>query len=387
MIPRKLSNFLKVNFKKILFGFFTVLAIVSISLSSINWSGAFIIYSTGSSTVMPLLTFLGNNYNGSENLDLIVESGGSGLGIQSIVKNTKDIGNISRSPKISEAGSPKYSDILGNPIKASLGKYSKQWKKNAIKTITVGWDGICLVYRNPPTNNEVIDVNNETIAKIYELFAGNKALTFNDINPNFNSNITLIPFARTGGSSKSGTAFAFANDNNLNFNVDADTMKTLDNGNYGKDVKLTNESNVEVWKQISSQENEGVITYLSTGFVLKNWNLIEEAGFKVSTYNKIQIKEDTISSGYNWYRPLNLLVNLEHNSRIKQIKEFINWIFSSSSTHPVYSLAVKKSFSDAGIIFLNENQINSMSSSKNNFWASDYDLIKERHEVKYGALN
>lgn len=315
---------------------------------------------------------LGKNYNGNKNIDIIVEAGGSGTGLEAIINNKKDIGNISRSPKISEAGSPTD----------SKGKFSKQWKQNKVKTITIGWDGICVIYKPSINEDTLLDLNNETISKIYEIISGYKEYRLSDIITNGNDKIMIKPFARAGGSVKSGTADAFANDSHLTNSVSEDVKQILKDGSYGNNVSTTNESNAETWKQISSNGGiEGSMTYLSSGFVINNKEEIEKNGFKIATYNSATVSIESVSKEYKWFRPLNSLINISFLN--DQTKEFIQWVVSEESNEIRNNV-----FKSIGIIQLNKTQKQSMTNGNNDwsgFWIDDYEIIGSNITPWYGA--
>lgn len=385
----KFISILKVHKKKIVTCFLAIVSCIGVSLSFVNWSNLKIIYTSGSSALLPLMRVLGDEYNGGGNIDLVAEAGGSGLGLQRITANMTNLGNISRSPKVSEAGLPFIDD--GKPAKH--GQFSQSWNKNELKTITLGWDGICLVYK--PYNNESLDITQNNIFKIFEAFAGTSQISFKDLGvKTADSNTYLKPFARNGGSLKSGTADAFLHHSGLQFSEDqlnSKVFNSLETGEYGNYTELTKENNSEVWSQISSMGGApGNIAYLSTGFVLNNLEQINKEGFKIATYNNKKLSYENIASGYDWYRPLNTIISLRNIN--DGVMHFIDWVMSKpNDDENKFDNHITELYKKVGIIPLNNKQYKSMCDS-GNFWVSDYDLIIKNSSIRntddkyYGAI-
>ncbi|MGL5520010.1 MAG: PstS family phosphate ABC transporter substrate-binding protein, partial [Metamycoplasmataceae bacterium] len=266
---------------------------------AVPWSNNFqILNAAGSSAVQPLLSQISNIYKAS---DVVTQAGGSGAGIQAIANGTKDIGMASKNPGVVEEG--------------PTSKFYKNWVDNKIKTVTIAWDGIGIIYKSS-NNNQILDINKTSINNLYNAFAGNEQFSFNQIDQNFNDDSIIAPYARAGGSNISGTAGAFADDSHLNPTIDKEIKAILKEGNYGKYTTSTAEANSQVWDFVKDKGN-GTITYLSSGFILNNKAMIENAGFKIATYNGgTPMETDLISKGYDWYRPLNLMISLTKNKEI-----------------------------------------------------------------------
>ncbi len=347
-------------------------------LLCINWTNLKIIYAAGSSAIAPLMEQLNVVYrqtNKNANIDLNVSPTGSGNGIESIVSNKKQLGNVSRSPSIEEAGAPAFDN---NP-KIS-GKFSEQWEREQIKTITLGWDSIAIIYKLNDDN--ILNIDDNNISNLFQAFAGSKKLTFNELDNKINSDVILKPYARTGGATKSGTTEAFIKSTNLKVSDDKatqDAIKVISNGSYSKEIITTKESNIETWMQIKNAEI-GSITYLSGGFVISNLNEIKNNGFKIATYNSNVLSINKVTKGYNWYRPLNTLASTNVDD---YVKDWVDWVIiqSLNKDSKVYS-----TYNLLGIIPIDEKQYSSMKIN-NSFWVSDYELIKNRKEISYGALN
>ncbi len=358
-----------IKWKKVAVGF-TIATCVAlpISLLSINWNNLQILYATGSSSVFPLMKKLSDTYANKKTKDeplinVACEATGSGTGIEKVLDQTASFGNISFSPTTQM--------INNNPHEKT------QWSELQVKTITLGIDGIGLVYKG----NFQLDINNHNILDIYNAFAGYQSYTFGQLGvTGEGEQVKLRPYAKTGGTHKSGTADAFLNNSELNISgLSPQTISSLESGNYGKLTKSTKESQPETWKQMLSANQEGTIGYLSSGFILQNKTEIESNGFKIATYNNHELSEATIKSGdYGWRRKLNTVISLKnHNANVKV---WINWIFDNY-TQP-WMLQVYRS---VGITQLDSNQINSMKKN-NNFWVSDVEIHPlDGGNYQYGA--
>lgn len=345
---------------------------------STSWNGVELINIGGSSAVMPLINSLSKEY---PKADVITSAGGSGAGISSILSNTKEVGMASKDPKMV----PKPKDTLNNE--------EKTWKDIKAKTITIAWDGIAIIYKDD-TNEEPIDIDENSLAKIYTAFSGLRKIKMKDLNPNSNSDIEIIPYARNGGATTSGTADAFLNDSHIKWeeskwlkenNLDGkEIRKILQLGSYNKNVYQTAESNSQTWNRVKGGE-QGSITYLSTGFILNNYKEITSSGFKIMTYKKKYLinhnenEKPTLSkfdidNGYGWFRPFNLMVSLDRIKNNKTIHEFINWTLQEEA---------KEIIENNGYVTLSNKQIDSM--KKNN--EDLFDLKNSDWELGYcGAI-
>lgn len=299
---------------------------------STAWNSPPSITIAGSSAVQPLMTTLGDNYSEA---DIVVQAGGSSEGLKVAATLTKDLGNASKNP---------YESVQ----KATIDKNGfnlDTWKKNNMKTVTIAWDGLGIVYKPSNPNSELI-IDSNTIYDIYAMFSGLYRVKMSDLIPG-EKNIDFIPYARTGGANTSGTATSFLNESNLTSQTGWDNalsskgyikdeiITALKTGNYNKNgnsnVISTNESNVESWSRIKNDNITGSIIYLSLGFIEKNKSAIESAGFKIAklkTEQSNQLVEPTIanvSNGtYVWSAPLNSIISLTHATQ--EVKEFLWWI-------------------------------------------------------------
>ncbi len=306
----------KITLKKLVVGFAFISVTTTIVLTSGILSNTPLINSAGSSAVQPLMTSFSNKYLGA---DLVTQAGGSGAGIRAIIDGTKEIGMASKDPGIIKAGPGE------KPSEDEL-----SWIERKIKTITIAWDGMGLVYK-PNKPNVQLDVNINTILNIYTAFAGNEEKTFADLG--IDGDTTKVhPYARSGGAVVSGTADAFYKDSNLEYEKNPELDSALIDGHYGKFTRTTSESNSQAWSFVKNENKIGSMVYLSAGFINNNRKEIEDNGFEIATYNNETIDIENIAKSYQWYRPLNLMISIEGSSVSDTTitnynsQNLINWI-------------------------------------------------------------
>ena len=331
----------------------------------------------GSTAVLPLINALSPYI---DFIDVVTSAGGSGVGISSIIDGTKEIGIASTTPDILTLGSDNT-------------KY-QIWDEKRVKTVTIAWDGIVLVYK-PSSNsaNANVIINEENLAKIYHAFSGDKQFKLGDLLNN-NDETIIVPYARNGGSSVSGTTEAFFKDSHLNYK-DSPYWKSLEaqnkvdkitnaitNGGYGPDVIQTAESNSQAWN-VAKNGPEGSFVYLSAGFVINNIEEIQKYGFKVALYGEQGIsplEPGAIASTYNWYRPLNLMYSMTYVKNIPEIPRMIAWI--------LFDEQAKKIINDEGYVPLSEASLQSMGWNGDlndmSFLINDSDSPEGTYDVKLG---
>lgn len=343
-----------------IFGFAAI--ITPIAYFATSRTGLASLTASGSSAVFPLMTSFAEIYNES---DLTVQAGGSGVGVQSILKGTRDIGMASKDPS------------------SDFKKHCVEWEERQIKTVTIAWDGLALIYRDDSLS-PIIDLKmatpdpipskvNSTIEYIYKAFAGLEPVTYSDLG--IVDNFTKVTaFARTGGAAASGTADSFLKSTNL---LEPDGQKIIEakypqlkDGLYGPLTRQTPESNSQSLQQVLASSDKGAMVYLSAGFAINNKTDIENAGFKIATYNEMPLKKENITKGYDWYRPLNVLFSL--NDTTHGLRDFIWWMVSDPSAKTI----IEKDF-----ISLTDLQKDTMWKpntlpplDKSNFFVSDSDL-------------
>ena len=303
----------------------------------------------GSTAVLPLINALSPYI---DFIDVVTSAGGSGVGISSIIDGTKEIGIASTTPDILTLGSDNT-------------KY-QIWDEKRVKTVTIAWDGIVLVYK-PSSNsaNANVIINEENLAKIYHAFSGDKQFKLGDLLNN-NDETIIVPYARNGGSSVSGTTEAFFKDSHLNYkdspywkslvqNNQVDNItNAITNGGYGPNVIQTAESNSQAWN-VAKNGPEGSFVYLSAGFVINNIEEIQKYGFKVALYSNQEIsplEPGAIASTYNWYRPLNLMYSMTYVKNIPEIPKMIAWI--------LFNEQAKQIINNEGYVPLSETSLKSM---------------------------
>lgn len=286
-----------------------------------------VIDSRGSSSVQPLMAALGNEYSNGHNVEISVQAGGSSNGIQWVASGLTTLGNSSKNPKDTVLSSPDL---------------EKNWKDKNIKTISIAKDGIGIVYKIPAGyQSGDFAVSQDNIAKLYEGFAGFNNIPLSDfyIGTKFapSTDIIIHGFARTGGSTASGTAEAFLKDSGFaTDSVSKDISSVLSSGQYGPNTKSTSESNAEAYNYFKSNSSQpGSMIYLSLGYIQNNLASIQEDGFGVLNYmnpvdNQIYAANlaNVQDNNYKWSRPLDTMIalNSESQAKLNTAKEFIEWI-------------------------------------------------------------
>ncbi len=322
---------MKTNVKKFWKILLPVVGVGIVSCSVVFLSGCLVktpLVSLGGSTaVLPLINALSPYI---KFIDVVTSAGGSGVGINSIINGTKEIGMASTKPDILNLG-------------ANNNKY-QVWDEKKVKTVTIAWDGIALIYKPSSISiNTDLIINEENLAKIYYTFSGKKQFKLGELLNN-NDETIITPYARNGGSSVSGTTDAFFKDSHLNYkdtiywqNLTKDVKNSINdaivNGSYGTNVIQTAESNSQAWN-VAKNGPEGSLVYLSAGFVINNIDEIRKYGFKVALYNDKRISPEPVSplnpeaiaKTYNWYRPLNLIYSMIYIKNIPEIPRMIAWI-------------------------------------------------------------
>lgn len=410
-----------------------LLTIVGIIVGfSVNWSFPSWIFVSGSSTMQPLLQSISNIYKPSE---ITSEAGGSSVGIQNVLNNKKNMGAASKSPAPKLAGIPAYQN---NP--AVTGSSQDQWENEHIKTITIGWDGIGIVYKNTgslysaPNQPAKFVLTPQTIQWLYLSFAGYTQVNANNLIPGTqtiteaNPSNSVVPFARSGGAMQSGTAESFVIDSRLlrNSKGDYDTKsvlnqmpanankpsqsvqqgdlsvwEALENGKYGPLTHTTSESNLQTWQAVKGYTGPGIpMAYLSAGFIKNNYQSIIDAGFQVASYctsdivdaehpaiNLITFNKDgqpennNVSKTYGWFRPLNLVMRADSP---QYIQIFIQWILGNTFFD---KSAYRQILDEQGFIPLALDQMLSMfnpdAQGPNNAVQQIYNWAQEHPQANY----
>lgn len=343
---------------------------------AVPWSHSTIISCVGSSGVKPFVEEYAKTYSKTNNVDINVDAGGSGFGISQIANNFTNIGCASK-----------------NPFEAVKDTYRQNWISNKIKTVTIGWEGICIVYIPPKgisndiNLNKVLTLNKDNITNLYRTFSGFKdglptekpylSLFLNtDEQLSQNDKVKfehqeVIPYARSGGSLTSGTAASFFEGSHFG---DCSTKGLTEaqkaafvNGNYGKDFRLydTDEANSRAWSVFNKNNIPGSMVYLSSSFVQKNYDLIKSSNCGILAYKDCEYNVEDISIKYKFFRPLNLMLSI--NSNI-QTQKFIQDVIN-------YSINI--GFTNLGAKGISQDQYNSMSIDSN-FWVDDVTLMNQR---------
>lgn len=347
--------------------------VILIIYFAVPWNSYPSLSIAGSSSLQPL--FMKFSEEWKSETDLVIQGGGSGFGIKSIATNSKDIGLSSKNT---------YDTVQ----KANINKngYDKTtWDINKIKTLTIGWDSIVIVYKNK--NELKLNVDDGSLLKLYDLFSGNKKYKVNDFISGTN-NEYWIPYSRSGGASASGTTTSFMYESTFdwegqkNNNSEIEKIElALKSGNYlNNNVRVTNESNVETWNKIKYENLNNSITYLSLSFVLQNYKDIYNSGFRVATFNNINpieyLKKNALDANflkeYKWFSPFNIMISLLENKNSIHIKEFISWIYTSNEAYKI--------FIEQGIVPVNGNNNNDSNYHLTNYlfsWMINNEVLTE----------
>lgn len=355
-----------------------------------NWNKQTSISCVGSSGVKPFVELISQNYS-NQPLDIAVEAGGSGFGIDELIRDHCNIGTTSTNP---------YQLLQNNKEALDI------WKQKRIKTITIGWEAICLVYKLPnylslqAQKKFEVSITEENVNKLFAIFSGFKEKnepiwnwldfipkecqeSFSNDDKSILANSTIIPYVRSGGNTTSGTAMAFCHETHFsNFKFDSLPEKqkqAFEAGQYGNDIEIyqTDEANSRSWDMFCKNNIPGSMLYLSSGFVETNKKLIENYGYKIAKYNGIEYSiENARDHKYKWFRPINCSFPLAN----EKIKTFLqdtldNWVTNNE-------LFIKN-----GAFLANNKEIESMF-KENQEWKSDAELnnTAPQQPIVYGAV-
>ncbi len=371
---------MKRRWKQLIYGSIGIVPVLALVCFSIPFSQQISISCVGSSGVKPFVETLSKDFdNKNQGYDVTVDAGGSGFGISQVAKGFTKIGNASKDP---------FHDVKG--------EYTSEWKERKIKTVTIGWEGICLLFI-PPLGlsqdginklNSSLSVNQQTMINLYRVFSGYKdGLTNNSFlnlggfisssstlsisDQELYQNTKIIPYARSGGNLTSGTASSFYagshfknNDQPIINQLTPRQQKAFTHGVYGDEisVKDTDEANSRAWDRFINDKEPGSVVYLSSGFVNQNIKLIEKSHVGLFQYNTTSFDVSKIKeqNGYNFYRPLNVMLSIEDKDAVKFVNYLINEV--SADTWKSYG---GKHISDQ------DKQSMSLNNDVQNFWTSD----------------
>ena len=307
-----------------------------ITYFAVPWKSYPTISSAGSSALQPLVTEFSDKWN--SNTDLIVQGGGSGFGMKSIATSTKDIG----------AASKNTYDSAHKATMAKNGYTIETWEDKAIKTLTIGWDSIAIVYKTSDKSELKLDADDGSLSKLYKMFSGIRQYTVGELTGSESKEV-FIPYGRTGGAKASGTATSFMYESTFNWNQDDPELKEAENalksGSYlNNNVRTTNESNVEAWNKVKYENYDNSIIYLSLAFALQNYDDLQKNGFEIATFEEIDpvkyIEENSnvdinFLQKYKWFSPFNLMISLKEANQYT--KEFIEWVYLSDEAKKVFN--------------------------------------------------
>ena len=340
------------------------------------------ISTVGSTDLKPFIEPLAEEYTKQHHeYDVTVEAGGSDYGIEETAYGLADIGNATK-----------------NTFKTVKDYYKQEWINIRAKTVTLGWEGICVVYI-PPKGisadakaklNTILDMNSENIGNLYRTFSGFKdeqltskptmGLFLNDtsLSPTDKQlfeNQQIVPFARSGGYVTSGTTSSFYNDSHFDFDQNTLTEKQRNAfkfGNYGNDWRVydTDEANTRAWDLFNRYKIPGSMVYLSSGFVKQNEKLIKDEGYGIFSYNSVVFNVEDINKtdGYNFYHPLNMTLSVDE----KKSTDFVGFLISDSW---------KDKWIEMGAREVNKDEKDSMLIDQG--WMTDVDVSVQRYSSSF----
>lgn len=386
---------------------------------SINWDHTQYISAVGSSGVKPFIENFGKKYHKQNSkFDVTVESGGTTFAVEELAKGYTNLGNASNNP---------YPNIHDQG-------FTDRWQDK--KTLTLAWEGLCLLYSLPKDlsqetkENFEIVINEDNILKLYGVFSCIHELKGEDWKSEYETlwyyapqevqnkitnshdqdllkSTKILPFLRAGGNTGANSSIAFTYYSNLrDFDEMTDAQqKAFAGGQYGNDSPYmeTDESNARAWQSFVTKDQDGSMVYLTTSFLTNDDNIsqIKEHGYKLAKYqypdqqpigfdlDDIKTSLDSLgknTNGYNWYRPINVMIDLD----VQKSKDFLYWIYFGNNTQEqpqtfaidyystVYSLGAKP---------INMQQFSSMLAGEGSYkdrlfakQASDIELEKTRQE-------
>lgn len=326
---------------------------------SVNWTHMQYISAVGSSGVKPFIENFGKQYhNAFKNYDVTVESGGSTFAVEQLAKGFAQVGNASNNPfyTVRDTG------------------YQEQWKNK--KTFTLGWEGLVLMYKMPDglsqdaRDNFELLIRKENIKHLYAVFSGffelknglwengyecmwhymsDKAQkACNETDREICRTTPIIPYVRSGGNTAANTSIAFSYYSNLCQFTDLteNQQKAFSGGQYGHDCQFieTDESNARAWQSFVANDDPGSIVYLTSGFMANENNVKEmvDRGYRLAGYLPADQEDESkavffntiedldkicCTGGYNWYRPINAMIDLNNQAS----KDFIYWIYFNTN--------------------------------------------------------
>lgn len=308
----------------------------------------------GSSSMKPVMEMLLHEYsqkNPSKKISFNVSSIGSNSGLSKVLDSTSEFALVSH-------------DISDLPKNST---YSEKWSTRKLKTIVLAHEAILVLYKLPEGCDEELVISPKNIVSFYSLFSGhknpenNETLDFSsllDSSSNPKCKVKVIPWVKSTGPTKSGTAKAFV-DNPLLKN--ACDSKTDDKKNsceawinkvksgYGADyeVNYVPESTNLHWFNFSNNLKGGSMTYLPSNFVLQNWDFIQKLGIKFAKYKKsdqdssdFSLSKESDIKDYEWKRPFNIVYST--NNLKEEVVNFLKFLVQQQDALTKFKLLPKK---------------------------------------------
>ncbi len=312
---------------------------------SVNWSHTTFISAMGSSGARGIVNRFGQLYHDQyEDIEINAESGGTATGLTNVSLELCDIGNSTNNPK----------PFVDN-LKLTWG---------AMKTYTLGWEAIALVYKMPEGLSDNaksafdISINSENIDDLLAVFSGYNGDNWTEGDDSYYHFLTpaakaqidlnpddiqacqapILPYARSGGNRSASASIAFSNSKNIHLetHLSVDQQKAFEGGQYGKDRKVyeTDESNAQAWSMFEYNDLPGQMVYMTSSFFNENnMNIIKQKGYKLALYNGVSLLDskgnfslDKVcikDGGYNWFRPINCSLSVKNENA----RYFMSWVF------------------------------------------------------------
>ena len=76
------------------------------------------------------------------------------------------------------------------------------------------------------------------------------------------------------------------------------------------------------------------MVYLSSGFIKANEKLIKDKGYGIVAYNNTSFTVDKIKEGYNFYRPLDVMLSVADEKSC----QFVEYLISSNTLMTLHYL-------------------------------------------------
>ncbi|WP_434414824.1 substrate-binding domain-containing protein [symbiont of Argiope bruennichi] len=309
---RSIANFFKYFLKLFCLSLFLILIFLFPTKN--------IIYSIGSTTVLPLMEKLGDNYYHTSDTKIAVAGGGSTVGVNMIQKGLTNIGNASRNPSNDEHN-------------------QSVWVSKQLSTFPIAYDGILIIANLGDLGNKTLLLDISKLIKIYE---GN-ITNWRDVATEL-PNLKITLFNRESGS---GTLDSFSNalkKYNNNIKINFSSSCNVINSNTQMIDLLENTPGSIGYAQLAYLDEIIQDKLILPDLKTDKGTIFTPSSDKGATDQETiqKIKEDvdkkiyesvedpnskTHSNYYLFWHSLNLIISL-NEANIKTIKNYIHFIFT-----------------------------------------------------------